>query len=325
MPTLLANHKMSPELRARVEASVTGRQRGTGSRLSPRATMALRVVALTSIVLALAWLVSTKREADHETSALRASLIERWQRARSPLSPAQLGLPGRLPAWLKPEAGSYPGDVVTQRARAPELKRLFAEPSVYLRGPLAELRHARGIEQSARDSAKDAFVLCLLDPPEKRSEKSLLSRARSAYAAGERMQQATGHVSRLGDAFLGLPFLEAGWRERVVSAKQHQELEWLARSFERAPLAAAREALQARHLLFVIDEPGAASTVTELDGEKPHAVRVGLLDLSTGQLLFRLRRNVDPSGLSDATRAEYARGVDDCGLALDVRQAVAES
>jgi len=287
--------------------------------------MALRVVALTSIVATLVWLVLTKQRADQETETLRAVLVERWQRARQPLSPSELGLSQRLPAWLKQEVQHYPGDLVTERARAPRLKRLLSERITYVRGPLAEMGHRRGLEQSARDSVKDAFVLCLLDPPTDRSEKALLSRAKSAYAAGERMQQSTEHVTRLGDAFLGLPFLDTAWREQVVQAKHHLELERLGRSFELAPIAAARQALESRLLLFVIDEPGAASATTELDGEKPHAVRVGLRDLVTGQLLLRLRRQVDPSGFSDITRAEYARGVDDCGLALDVRKAVAES
>ena len=220
---------------------------------------------------------------------------------------------------------SYRGDLVTARARASHLPRLLEKSTVYLRGPLAGLGDARGIAQSASESTKDAFVLCLLDPPEKRSEKALLGRVKSAYAAGERMQRATKHVTRLGDAFVGLPFLEITWREQIERARHHHELERLQQSFARAPLEAARTALQASLLLFVIDEPGAPSAISELDGEKPHDVRVGLLDLGTGELLLRLRRRVDPSTLSDATRAEYARGVDDCGLALDVRQAITES
>jgi len=139
------------------------------------------------------------------------------------------------------------------------------------------------------------------------------------------MQQATGHIARLGDAYVGLPFLQAKWREHIAHAEKHQTLVELGRNFDRAPLEAAREALEARLLLFAIDEPGERTAVSELDGEKPHWVRVGLIDLTTGQLLLRLRRRVDPSGLSEVTRAEYARGVDDCSLALDVRQAVTAS
>lgn len=325
MPTFLVNHKMSPELRARIEASVTGRRHGTASRLSPRATMALRVVSVTAIAAALVWLTLTKRQADQETETLRATLIERWQRARAPLSQRELTLPQQVATLLKPEVRSYRGDIVTARARAPHWPRLLREPTVYLRGSLAALGQSAGIEQSAREATKDAFVLCLLEPPEKRSEKALLGRVKSAYAAGERMQRATEHVSRLGDAFSGLPFFAEAWRGQIAGAKHHHELQRLESSFARAPLKAARAALQARQLLFVIDEPGAASALTELDGEKPHDVRVGLVDLTTGELLLRLRRRVDPSGFSDPTRAEYARGVDDCGLALDVHQAAIES
>ena len=323
---------MSPELRARVEASVTGRRHGSGSRLAPRATMVLRVVALTSIVATLVWLVSTKRRADQETEALRSSLVERSARAAHGLTEQELAIAKRAASWLKREAQAYAGDLVTPRAASlPLLSGLLKQPTVYVRGPLAELDNSQGLERSARESAKDAFVLCLLDPPtlpsEKasRSEKAILARAKSAYAAGERMQQATGHITRLGDAYGGLPFLQAAWRERIAQVEQHQTLVELAKSFDRAPLDTAREALKSRTLLFAIDEPGERSAVSELDGEKPHSVRVGLIDLSSGQQLLRLRRRVDPSGLSEATRAEYARGVDDCSLALDVRQAVTES
>jgi len=288
--------------------------------------MVLRVVALTSIVATLVWLVSTKRRADQETEALRSSLIERSARAAHGLTEQELAIAKRAASWLKREAQAYSGDLVTPRAASLALlSGLLKQPTVYVRGPLAELDNSQGLERSARESAKDAFVLCLLDPPTGRSEKAILARAKSAYAAGERMQQATGHITRLGDAYAGLPFLQAAWRERIAQVEQHQTLVELAKSFDRAPLDAAREALKSRLLLFAIDEAGERAAVSELDGEKPHSVRVGLIDLSSGQPLLRLRRRVDPSSLSEATRAEYARGVDDCSLALDVRQAVTES
>jgi hypothetical protein len=288
--------------------------------------MLLRVVALTSIVATLAWLVSTKRRADQETEALRSSLLERSERAAHRLTEQELALTRRAAAWLKREAQAYAGDRVTERARSRALfSGLLKQPTVYVRGALAEVASSQGLEQSARESAKDAFVLCLLDPPTARAEKSLLARTKSAYAAGERMQQATGHIALLRDAYVGLPFLRAEWRERIAHAERHQALEELRRSFDRAPLEAAREALTARLLLFAIDEPGERSAASELDGEKPHSVRVGLIDLRSGQLVLRLRRKVDPSNFSEATRAEYARGVDDCSLALDVHEAVAKS
>ncbi len=54
-------------------------------------------------------------------------------------------------------------------------------------------------------------------------------------------------------------------------------------------------------------------------------MRVGLVDLEKDKVLLKLRRHVDPSWLSDATRAEYARGADSCTLAMDVRSALSST
>jgi hypothetical protein len=71
-----------------------------------------------------------------------------------------------------------------------------------------------------------------------------------------------------------------------------------------------------------MDEPGDRSIPAELDGERPHHVRVGLVDLASKKQLLALRRKVDPSWLSPTARAEYASGIDACTLALDVRAEV---
>ena len=53
MATLLTTRRMSPELAARVQASVNGRRAAPGARLRPRSVSALRVVAILVIGLAL--------------------------------------------------------------------------------------------------------------------------------------------------------------------------------------------------------------------------------------------------------------------------------
>ena len=82
------------------------------------------------------------------------------------------------------------------------------------------------------------------------------------------------------------------------------------------------DAAKARQLLAVMDEPGDPKAPAELDGERPHAVRVTLTDLSSGQIRLRYRATVDPSWLSPTTRAEYASGIDGCALAVDLRNAL---
>ena len=138
------------------------------------------------------------------------------------------------------------------------------------------------------------------------------------------MKAATENVHRLGAAVIGLPILSPQWRERVVLAENAGRIDQYRKAFQAAPLASARAAAQADLLLYVIDEPGDARVPAELDGERPHPVRVGIVDLEKRRPLLRLRRPVDPRWLSDATRAEYARGVDGCALAYDIHEAVTE-
>lgn len=325
MATWLTTHKMRPELRARIEASVSGRARSRGHRLAPRQVMSLRLVLLVASVAALFWLGITKRQVDRELESARVSLLSRWKEASGALDERSRTLTPRVQSWLVRMTGAYPGDVVDKEVRGARLDSVLGRPIVYLRGPLADLRTTSGARASAHESVKDAFVLCLLDPPRERSEKTVLSRVRAAYGASERMRQATEHVERLGAAFEGLPTLLPSFRDGIAEADDRFELRRYERAFDAAPLESAKRALSASLLLVLIDEAGKPNSLTELDGERPHAVRVGLVDLTRDRVLLRLRREVDPTWLSSARRPEYARGADSCTLALDVRNAVRDS
>lgn len=323
MATFLRTPRMSPELAARVEAAVRGRRAAPGARLAPRAVSMLRLglvaggIALGSS-LALTW-HGSKQELERE----RAALLETLARETSSLTGARREIPTRIKAWLEQAAGTFAGDFVMDELRDKDaLHATLSRSVLYVRARQELLASRAGLSESAAASIKDAFVLCLLDPPSSRSEKALVGRARTAYAAGTRMREIAGDVHRLQPALRVLPLLEPAWKERVYTAENQVELRKLQRVFERAPLDAARRALEAEVLLFVIDEPAETNVPAELDGERPHAVRVGLVDLTKNRLLLRLRRSVDPSWLSEATRAEYAAGVDSCSLALDVRAAL---
>ena len=146
----------------------------------------------------------------------------------------------------------------------------------------------------------------------------------AAYAGGKRIEAPTAHVRRLEEAQLGLPFLTPAWQRDVESTTTRADLERMRVAFERAPIQAAKRAAKAKFLLFAMDEPGVGPGPTELDGERAHPVRVGLVDLSSSKVLLRLRRMVDPSWISAAERAEYSRGLDSCKLALDVHDSVKE-
>ena len=323
MPTLLTNRKMSPELRARVEASVTGRQPTEGSRWTPRSKMWLRALGAAAVVAAVAGVGLSKQQADRELEAQRAQLLEGWQKRAAGLDAEERAIAARVEPWLRRGAGQYAGDWVAEEVDgADRLDKVLGRPTVYVRGPRERFANGDALATIALDAAKDAFVLCLLDPPRNRHEKAILKRVRSAYGKDERMQRATANVASLGAAFAGLPVLAPEWRERIAKADDPRELSDLERALRRAPVEAAKRAAKATLLLYVMDEANDRPGPSELDGERPHDVRVGLVDLAREKPLLRARLRVDPSWLSDMTRAEFARGMDSCTLAYDVRQAV---
>jgi hypothetical protein len=49
-------------------------------------------------------------------------------------------------------------------------------------------------------------------------------------------------------------------------------------------------------------------------------VRVAIVDVTASKVLLRMRKHVDPGDWSAKVRPDYARGLDECGLAVDVRE-----
>jgi hypothetical protein len=322
VPSLLVTKKMSPELAARVQASVQGRRAAPGARLAPRAISLLRLGLTVTILLAGTWLVWSFRQMRQETESKRTALLERVRRESADLGADELRTSARILPWLALASGSYEGDLVADELSVrDQFRAILARPSVYVRGPVASFRDEARVVQSATGSFKDAFVLCLVEPPKDRSESVLRKKALAAYSASDGMKS-TVHVERLADALVGLPYLGKDWRERIAHAASREDLDELGNKLEHAPLEAAKRAARARYLLFAMDEPGDKPGPSELDGERPHEVRVGLVDLAAKKVLLRLRRRVDPSFLSPASRAELANGIDGCALALDVQETV---
>ncbi|HMJ12638.1 MAG TPA: hypothetical protein VK524_14545 [Polyangiaceae bacterium] len=320
MPSFLVTRRMSPELAARVQASVEGRRAAPGRALAPRSISVLRLTVFAVMVCALVGFFVVRERADQQLERDRAALLERVRRYSRALSPTEKSTAARVVPWLTRAAGSYEGDFVAPELQSPGALTIeLARAAVYVRGPLASFNGFDSIRDRAAASSKDAFVLCLVDPPASRTEKLVRAKARGSYAAAS--MRRTAHVQRLYDAFAGLPFFALEWQARVLAADRLQ-LEKLQRNFEMAPLEGAKHAAKAQRLLFVIDEPASNQVPAELDGERPHHVRVGLVDLATGKPLLSLRRSVDPSWVSEATRAQYASAVDSCTLALDVHAAV---
>jgi len=314
---------MSPALAARVQASVEGRRAAPGATLAPGWKSLARFTLLAIALGAISWFVVARHRARQRLESERSALIERARRESGSLTSDEKAVTTRVLAWLVRFAGNYEGDLIADELRSKDaLRALLTRPSVYVRGPLASFNGIVGLAESASASRGDAFILCLVDPPASKTEKLLRGKARAAYHGIGRIESAA-RVERLHDAFEGLPFLAPEWEARVRAAEELSEIESLKQRFERAPIAAAKRVAKAPLLLFAMDEPGDKRGPAELDGERPHDVRVGVVDLAAAKLLLRLRRRVDPSFISPAARAEYASGIDSCALALDVHAASA--
>jgi hypothetical protein len=325
MATFLTTRKMDPALAARIEASVGGRSRkAAGATLPPRLVAIARFAVVLGVVIATCSFALARRHEKREIDGTKAALLATVRGRAATLTSEDRGAVSRMESWLVGFSGAYEGDLVTDELRAPgALSAVLGRSAVYVRGPIAMFADPAKIAETATTSAKDALLLCLLEPPPSRVEKTMLPTVRIAYGRGAAMEEHTPNVRRLHDAQVGLPFLMPRWSERVVAAEDPNELLRLRRDFEKAPIEAAKEALRASILVFAMDEPGDGVGPTELDGERAHAVRIGVIDLLGARPLLRLRKLVDPTWISMAKKSEYAIGLDGCGLAVDVREHVA--
>jgi hypothetical protein len=324
MATFLTTSKMNPALAARIEASVRGRRGQTvTSRSARRFSSILRLVAAVAIALSIYQLVMIRRQRRTEVEHLRSGILATVHAHADAVGPnAALAIP-RAATWLAKLSGTYEGELVDPELTAPDaFASLLRRPLLYVRGSVDAFGSASALESATAASLKDPIVLCLVEPPATRTETALLDKVRIAYAGGMTMESRTANVHRLHEAVVGLPLLLPAWSERVAGAEDPGELTRLRRELERAPLEQAKQAATAGLFLVAIDEDGGASGPTELDGERPHAIRVALVDLERSKPLLRARRSVDPNWISPTRRPTYARGLDGCALAFDVHEAV---
>jgi hypothetical protein len=306
-----------------VEDSLRPRGRLHGRVLGPRQTVVLRFAIASVVAVLVCSFAVFHHRGRQELERTRSTLIHAVQAHGTSLAPDDRQAVARADSWLMGSSKAYEGDLVAPELRAPgAFAAALSRPTVYVHGALEAFRASTRIAEAASTSAKDAFLLCLLEPPAARNEKTLLASVRAAYSDGSVLERRTSNVHRLYAAEVGLPLLLPTWTDRVEAARETWELTRLRKELDRAPLDEATQAASAGLLLFVMDEPGDGPGPTEIDGERSHEVRVGLVDLRAARVVLRLRRRSDPSWISSSARSQYASGLDACRLALDVRDAV---
>ncbi|MFO0661706.1 MAG: hypothetical protein U0165_18015 [Polyangiaceae bacterium] len=253
--------------------------------------------------------------------ALRAELLKRHDAVVASLSEAQHSVIPRTDQWTRElGAKAYPGDVVAPEAKAPgALAALLAKPGIYLRIGIDDTANEELIHGAARASVKDSLSMCVLTPDA------------GALNEGAPEPEWLGPVANLKEVHRGLLALSPGWRKDVAGAGDMLRLVVLREALDtpnQTEIDRAKSITdRAGFFLVAVDElpAGWKASIHESNGKAvqavPHPVRVGLYDMSTGELLLRMRREVDAltlpvsAGSTDAVR----RQVQGCELGMQVR------
>lgn len=335
---------MNPALRARIERSVSHRQRarhnaretGLGAAFtgrSPRRVSVGRLIPIVAIgiVASLLWLA--RRSDARALEEARAEILATLEAHRGSLPP-QSGrfLETTHRRVVEETSGPYPGDVIAPELLLPgELDSWLSRPAVYIRGATPELSDPGKLAEAAATSIKDAFLMCLIEPAASRSERDVMAKIRGVYFAGAKVDDETANVRRLVEAQVGLAVFNPTFEVEARAAGDLAILKRMKRDLENAPIEAASVASTAELLIVVADEiqePEAASKPAVAADplgyraqERAHDARVALIDLTSGKVLLRVRRRVDASGRSERATALYRVAIQGCDLALDVRSA----
>lgn len=317
MPTLLTNSKMNPALAARIEASLGARS--GRARLRPSSIAALRLVSIALIAASATFFVWQQRVEQQALQQAKTRLLEALESQAAAVANPESELVQRLEKWLIDQSGAYAGDHIADELKAGGLGDLLERPSIYVRGSIEALGNEARIGPAATESTIDALLLCLIEPPTSDDEQALLKKVQAAYR-GETVSL-TERVQRLYAALTGLPVLSQSWQQKVREADDIATVERYQELFRLAPIKEAQLASRAQLFIFAFDEPKTSEAPTEVDGATKHPVRVHIVDLERSKLLLRVRRIIDPSWISEGRRARYARGLDACRLAMDVRKA----
>jgi hypothetical protein len=289
--------------------------------MSPRATAIFRFGGFAGIVGLVVYLFVVQRHANNEFEADRNALLAQLHEDTSQATDADRAIVSRIETWAGKHAGPYEGDVVDESLKGAGMSTTLARPMIYLRGPIEGFGSAKGIAEMRDTTYRDAFVLCLFDPPPNRTEKLLRAAGRAVLLNTERMK-VVAHVTRFHTARVGMSFLAPQWEARVQAAENTRALADLRASLIRVSLKESVHAMKARLLLVAMDEPKEGKAPTEIDGANRHYIRVTLLDLDTEKVLLQQRKLVDPEWIPYARRGDDANGINSCELGLEIRAAI---
>jgi hypothetical protein len=318
MPSFLIHSRMSPELQKRILRSLRGDLPMAAPKGgNPSARRWFRLALVIAIVSTASWLTATYREQQAEIHAARKELIERWSRSQIAVTASSRGKSGDLIALVENEAVAYLNDE-RELETIREIPAILARPSIYLRLDIRDAKSEGDIITHSAEKGRDALLSCFVHPPDSNDEKDLVPWIKRVYSPEFR-----GKLDNFYPAshlFLAMTVMTPDFAGRIQGAPTLRELRRLDRAMGQAKLVETRPSLDAQILILALDEEKVPGTVTELDGASHHLVRLAVIDLLGKSVLFRTRRLLDPSSISEKHRARSANALTSCQFGAEARR-----
>ncbi len=258
-----------------------------------------------------------------EAAAHRTELLSRRDALGGQLPDEALSVPRRVSSFAVELAGRT--DVPD--FAAPSASAVLARPGVYLRVLAPHARSEDEVRRAAPLSSKDAFASCLLRASRPSDEHAGSPCEPGTACAGD----ATGRLTNLRVLFEAAHPFEAAWAEDAERADRLRltvlgaELDRVARDLPRT----TRLAQEAGYAMVVVDEvpPGFVmpwfETGLEAVTKVPHAARIGVLDLASGDVVLEARVRADDAPVGESGSRAVLRQVQGCGLGLRVAEKLA--
>ncbi len=305
-----------------VHSARAERSRSKYGKIDSRAWLFAGAAVVATLIAA--WVLS-----DRKLDAAKEEILSQQRAAVSTVGAEWFPLRDKLEKITLEAAAHFDGDQVDLEAARLDFRSL---PGLYLRVRVAEAKDASAIRASAKDSAKDGFVACLLREPNRPAHEG----NGDAGTAGPQ------HPWNLHEAYRATRVMTEEWANEVKASADKDRLRVFRQQYDRAKrdeIPVAIDILKgAQFFLLVLDED--VEEARELsDGgpvqqealqQFPHPARVHIVNLRTGALIARLRRTavadfafVGEHVVRDpGTRAAMKRQVNNCALAEQVWSAL---
>ena len=304
-------------------------------------------------------LVLFMRHTSNELERKRQALMARQRAVEAELGPRWNPIRDGLATWSRSLATGPADDLVD-----PELSSFpFREmPGLYLRLRADQATTAEGVRLAAAKSLRDGFTACLMRTPTENPLGGPECTKSIECASGQLCNEFNrcakpGQPFNVRLAYKALFALTPEWVREVQDASSDLRLRGLEMSFDEANRLEFPIAIdlltRAKFALLVVDErpapsspqpspaaPSASAPSTpappsqeDLDAVagKTFPSRVGVVRISDGKLLLRLRRDVRGELIGGApvgdvaVAAARARNAQSCALALEVRRALGDT